>query len=72
VKSSAQPSNSSDTSTTLSLASQHGSIQDREDVDDKLGYSTLSEVNQPQLSTEEQDSDYSWVDRLGVWPRRVL
>jgi len=59
-------------STTLSLASQRGSIQDREDVDDKLGYSTLSEVNQPQLSAEEQDSDYSWVDRLGVWPRRVL
>lgn len=75
VKSSVQNSNSSDMSTTPSLASQRGSIQGPEDVDDKLGYSTLSEFKQPLASTEQiqtEDSDYSWVDRLGIWPRRVL
>ena len=43
-----------------------------EDVDDKLVFSTPSKGKQQGLSTEQQDADSSWVDRLGVWPRRVL
>ena len=37
---------------------------------DKLTFSPSSGQNSP--SPEEEDADFSFVDRLGVWPKRVL
>ena len=28
--------------------------------------------NKEDATVEVNDSDYSWVDKLGVWPRRIL
>ena len=45
------------------------SAQNEEDINDKVATNTPSQLPR---STGQQDADVSWVDRLGVWPRRVL
>ena len=47
-----------------------GSIQNS--PKDKLTFSPSSPGSESINSDEVEDADYSWVDRLGKWPKRIM
>lgn len=56
----------------LLLQLQRNSAGSINNPKDKLTFSPGSPSSESINSDEIEDADYSWVDRLGKWPKRIM